>query len=1474
MKFKVLVFVSFCMFLFLNNNIYAQVTDQINRIRADEAKVASIIARIDEVKTKVQSSNLYKDLVDGKEVELPLALLKGDNTDYAIYLDSLVIKKDYSYGVLYMAIPYEGQILYFLAKDIRFTKEGGFSGNARLELLKSVRIPFGKKTAAIHFLANGIQNTFVEFDCNGFKKLHIDAELVFDKETMKPENPDGTINLKDSVTMDFSLDVNSLNDYIVVIDQVKKFRIGTLPGYSFLAEGFVFDHSDLQNSNETFFPSIYTNTVTSNVNGGIVMGGSNGKDVSTTWQGFSLKAATVTFPKEFNKGGTERTTVDIKDVLIDKQGFTGQIGVGNILSYDKGEMKGFNMTVDTVYVAFVTNTFMGGGFGGKLDIPLSKKGTKETAKFKYVGGIMKVNDGYSYSAEVELKESLSFDCFKIGNVTLDPGSKINLTLINEKFDASAYLNGKASLSAPMGKGTEVTAFAIIFKGLILKTSKEYLSLDPVTGSIDTDISIPTVSASPISISEIAIKVKNQGQSLGLKISMSANLTGNSSKTSESSSLGGGLSLTIWAKRNLATSKWEFDEVILDKLYIDIKQKGSYSFHGELEFFEGDKFYGTGFAGRLAFELEKPAFKLTATGVFGQKDNIAKTDKFSYWMVDAGLRLPVSVPIPPAFQLNGFYGGVSYHMRYPVTGEAEPTEGYGKTESGATYIPDELSGVGISIGCDFSTSKSEELLNGKIKIFAVLLESGGLDQLGMEGSAQMLDAASIAGALGKLAAASDPTGDTKGDYSGKCILVKWKTVMCIKDEILSGMFAAYLAAPPKKPMIYGSVKEDGMNLAGKIELYVNAKTGIWYFYVGRPDKMNGIVIDIKILKLMVQSYFVMGNQLPNPPIAPMPPEVRVSGKSLADSPLLKMGSGFAFGARLEITGKGNAAVSILGCKLGFYASVKAGVGFDILFIKVNTSQLPNPYCGYDVSDIGINKWYAAGQLFGYASMQVGAKACGYDLNFLDVSAYLALSGQGPSPTIFKGDAGVNIDLPVLGQTGFDFSVTLGDDCDQNEAEGKLGLFSTFSPVKGQMEVDAFSKIKVNLKIPIGGTVKVLQKDGSDLEVRLLNGLITVKATDLKTKVVTAIAGKFEIDPSKKVMYFVPNKPLPGGADITVTASIDCEHASDEVEVYTFTTKAGDYTIPVSNVKYGYPLPSMQNMYKMESDIGFVKLFTEPEYAFRPEPGYVYAIEILNGNSLVTTLNKVTLTENNTRINYKIPTAMLTKSTAYKFRLVKIAAEDTVSKKADLTKANSQGDAKGEILKEKHTLLEYDFTTSAFATFSEKMASFTTLAIKSEPVTRSVTQELKAVSATIEPFSDVELHGYSVDQIITLPPLVKVNAKFSGNRLTALNTIYSASVSSDLKLNTRRDTSLSCPPTNGIKFSSDGTTLTTHFDVVGDVIKDAALAHITLDASLKSSLNFSAGERCDYKVEYYLPGTTSPKANATLSFDVDKELKFID
>ncbi|MFN7261999.1 MAG: hypothetical protein ACK5TU_19050 [Cyclobacteriaceae bacterium] len=145
------------------------------------------------------AQNFIKTIDASSKFELPVGISKsigGINYDVAIYavrLKPLYAELDM---VMQIEIPQNGKQLTFMAKGIKLSNQGGIVGDATLQLVGDYGINFnGDKIQLI--LKGGTKEelggTYAKIDCDGFKEIGIDANVVFSRDLLLPENLNGTI---------------------------------------------------------------------------------------------------------------------------------------------------------------------------------------------------------------------------------------------------------------------------------------------------------------------------------------------------------------------------------------------------------------------------------------------------------------------------------------------------------------------------------------------------------------------------------------------------------------------------------------------------------------------------------------------------------------------------------------------------------------------------------------------------------------------------------------------------------------------------------------------------------------------------------------------------------------------------------------------------------------------------------------------------------------------------------------------------------------------------------------------------------------------------------------------------------------------------------------------------------------------------------------------------------------------------------
>src|SRR5688500_13803491 len=136
---------------------------------------------------KVITAQRFIETLDAlSEIELPVGVVKsGGPVDYSILIDRMTFTTTGAIMDVYvsLALPQSGERIAFHGK-VPLSKEGGIAGNAKVFLVGDHHINLGGSQLTI----KGSKNTYVEFDCGGFKGVSIEALVQFSRELIVPEN--------------------------------------------------------------------------------------------------------------------------------------------------------------------------------------------------------------------------------------------------------------------------------------------------------------------------------------------------------------------------------------------------------------------------------------------------------------------------------------------------------------------------------------------------------------------------------------------------------------------------------------------------------------------------------------------------------------------------------------------------------------------------------------------------------------------------------------------------------------------------------------------------------------------------------------------------------------------------------------------------------------------------------------------------------------------------------------------------------------------------------------------------------------------------------------------------------------------------------------------------------------------------------------------------------------------------------------
>ncbi|MBL7998840.1 MAG: hypothetical protein JNL32_09405, partial [Candidatus Kapabacteria bacterium] len=582
-----------------------------------------------------------------------------------------------------------------------------------------------------------------------------------------------------------------------------------------------------------------------------------------------------------------------------------------------------------------------------------------------------------------------------------------------------------------------------------------------------------MSGFPVSISNIGIAsgTRDRGRpGLGIRFTISVNLQPGSNAIS------GGTTLSVWGALETEGGPMRavFDGVDLDSIGIRADM-GAVEIEGSVAFYRRDPTFGTGFRGRLMANFVK-MLRVEATMQFGAKPiRAGAAEEFRYWYVDARATLSSGIMIFSGVGIYGFGGGAWYNMvretpsstgsglssgdRALLTGSGSsaPAATPGSTASGTRYVPS-YSASGETFGfygmITVGTYPTADAFNCDVRL-EVSFAGGAIREIRLRGDGYML-----AGINNRAQAKVTMIAEISYNFP---------------DRIFNGLFDVRINA---------GVVTGG----GRMVMYFSPTT--WHIKIGDPEAER---VTINLLDIIqVQAYMMCGMNLPNTVRVPreiteviaVPPPPRGLSQ-------LQRGDGFAFGASCSIPPGPNPLEAQF---LIFYASLKFFAGFDFSLLNYG----PNASCANTGGAMGINGWYAMGQMYARVDASIGLFV---DLWFvqgrfeilgLRAAAYIA-AGL-PNPSWMQGAVGGEYRIlggAIRGNCQFQFSI--GEECRPLVESGTAGIdwYNEISPNNGATDVSIFVQPSVAANLPIQKPFYLEEPDG--------NGGTRVKIYRLKTRV---------------------------------------------------------------------------------------------------------------------------------------------------------------------------------------------------------------------------------------------------------------------------------------------------------------------------------------------------------------------------------------
>lgn len=1274
------------------------------------------------------------------------------------------------------------------ATDICFHPDGlGGLGVASLYLADPVEFDYAPGQY-VHFKSSEIdpatgmlsqKGTYVSFDCEGFRMLRVEGEITFDRTLLLKVNELGDTTAIGNVAARFGFDARRSGNWIARLD-FDPFRVVGLDDWNFVVQEATLDFSDLDNPESMMFPQNYVG------------------ERSVLWNGFHLRKLTVGLPKMFKMRSPERqkqayeeamaaieesmaiieninnqpppgevtinneeaasevgengipevdatpvpetvlanrVIFNVNHLLIDRTGISGKLEALRLLELSNGIIGDWAFSLDTLNIEVVSNSFRQGNFTGEIKTPLTP------VNFKYNSVLSQSQDnGLNYSFIVLPKDTIAVPIWQ-ADMTLLPTSRFTINVdfdaeSGKKFVPELVLNGSIDVVGKVGE-IPLRFAGVKFQELKLNTMEPYLTCQNFTFSSPQKM----MAGFPVSVSNIALTSQDyhglfswddtEGSRLALQFTVAVNFMG------EANTFGGSTTLAILGRFDpgdlMALASGEIDDDTefpsLKITGIDLKSiliQGDLGFvqlEGFISFYAEDPEYGTGFIGGIAATFIK-AIKVSVIGGFGEVNNMR------YWYVDAMAMFNPGIPMGIApyqlpLDIYGFGGGAFYKMRLadppPPAGQMtnQSPDGIpppGSTLSNARLVPDPEAFFGLKATVIIGNTGGGQAFNADLTLTVVINNDGGIGQIAFDGNGYFMT----------------PVMERSFTAVSASVLIQ----MDFDKQILTGNFSVMIDVPQ---VLQGRLAN---NVAGNAYLYVAKKK--WQLLVGQPTP-NDARIGIRMVNSFDASgYLMAGTNLPAPPPPPQQVNQILGPNTIKRSPAIANGTGFAFGASFT-------PPTIDESYLAFNARLDASVGFDLNMFNYGASRCDGMAPG---QQMGINGWYANGQIWGYFTGSIGITVSLWDPptkhKILDVQAAALLQAGFPNPAWMTGTIGGNYNiLGGLIQGNCQYKISIGNSCTPAPESplASMKIIAGLSPSASETGVDCGISANAVFNVDVNKefTVPEMKSDGSVLNRRFR---FVIDEFSLKRGNNTvAVTRSTALDGEQSMI--LPGALLTPFASHTVKITVKVEERINnvwqparrnnntliqETLSQSFTTGALPNRIDDSHVAYSYPFNKQRYYPRNQSANGVINLKQDMPHLFNGQPAFnhtrVYRaiVEPVSGG---TKLEKpASYNSANKRISYEMPT--LQSNTIYMVRIIHrdnlsntmantnlgngvqaISNAGFQSFTSQLTSLHGNNVqvrnrqlAEGSTLAQnEHLIYEYYFSTGQHATLNDKINSFT-------------------------------------------------------------------------------------------------------------------------------------------------------------------------
>ena len=1322
-----------------------------------------------------ESGNYLKNLTPSLSIEqLPVGVkTQIGNIVYTMAISAMRLKTSHAEVDIYLEIdlPGEEEDPVFGAFGIPFSRKGGFAGDIKLALLGDYPIDLqsGKSRIVLQTSTYQGHGTYAMVGCEGFKELNVEGYLLFSRDWLIPvgslESPEAvtdtsSLQQADRVKANFSFNAESW-DFVVSLQNFTPFYVAGVADVKWEVGNISLDFSDFENPDRLQFPEDYPSPF---ISGGIA---------SSLWKGVYIEAVRVKLPDRFSKPGAAAIVVDAAKIIIDNQGFTGQVGVYNILPLSEGNADGWAFSVDTFRLDIMAMQLREGSMAGLLHVPLfGQNEAGEDAPVEPLDcigyqGFIGSNGNWFFTARPGA--NYQADIWK-AQVVIAANSTVTLEYAAGALTAGATLHGAISIDDDFSGAIGIQVSDIAFSHLGLSSRTPYFQ----PGSWDFPAVIGAqMGGFSLNFSEIRLQEGASNQEAHLRFIAAVELSEGNTAISAS----GGFRIEGRLQNQGDHKRWRFQKIKVEHIYVSASTS-AWGLAGELNFYDQHPVFGNGFRGGVkiwfagassAEAREDPVNKgIAAIGQFGSLTPPGGA-AYRYFFVDVMAKFGSGIDLG-SLQLLGIGGGVFNRMSpvNSVTNLAAPAANaatLGSTLSGVVYQPDITRGFRIKATLVVASPGADNgfSVNGTFEV--VTNSSGGLDTVRIYGNVTMFGPVNwdntyqenLSGVSIFIEMLYDNVGEEKGFVASADVFVN------VAQGKLRG----------------GAQHPGGLaNYAGSIDLkFTNLS---WYVNIGVPEAPIAVNASLGPLTANLSAYLDIGNAIP--PMPDLPDYVTAltgtQANFMRNESLSATGAGFAFGVSAQIApGRKNVFPA-------FYYELAFGFGFDLML-----QDYGNVQCANSPSDrIGINGWYASGQAWAYLQGSFGIRVnlafVQGEFEIMQAALAAVLQAKGPNP--FWAGARIAGSYRILGglvKGSFRMKVELGQECimvgDGGDPMANLNLILRTQPGEAQGQLPLNTRPSVLTNLPFD---EAFEMEEQQYKLILLSTSLNHNGQGLGASV--------EKETGDNFMELISHEFLPGNSTLEFKVKLALMKKngyffSDTVQIeeqlVNFTTEPGLDSIPESNIAFSYPTNGQQNFYPQESEQGYLQLRQGQANLLN---GNLKARFFAAGNPAIVV--SAQYLQQDKKITFGIPALI-------NDRVYRLEIYTQTSTPSQLQSGGTGGphfNDPEEWLSEDKILHTLYFRTSQYATFSAKIN-----AIPEIPLTR----QGRGSFSQAEPFGDIELTGTTTqDALINLEVKLQGNTWYEGGNYQAL--LYDAfPMETPVSIqNTWRDDVWGMPPVKAIQW----------------------------------------------------------------------------